>query len=216
MDARTAAVAHLDAVTAKGVAAKASTRDIAGWAVADQMSMAEFQAQAHACLAGLLGAQSVYANRFVAAEKGGQETQLETQLGILRAVRDDVLNGRALETAHTQVAAEIFDDLFDQATHLKKAGYHVAAASLCGAALEAAMRDAAPRHNLSARATDDLSTLNQKYGAAGVYTIVRRKEVEVWAGVRNQADHGHVDQFTPEDVTAMLAGVRSFLPTLLG
>jgi hypothetical protein len=49
------------------------------------------------------------------------------------------------------------------------------------------------------------------FAQAGVYTIIRRKQVEVWAGIRNHVDHGHFDQATREDVGGMLASFRQLL-----
>jgi hypothetical protein len=120
-------------------------------------------------------------------------------------------SGHALRTAHRLVQAGVFDDLLDQAGHLLVGGYYLPAASLVGAVLEATMRSSAPRMGVRVSPGDDLSALNQKFAQADVYTVIRRKQIEVGAGIRNNVDHGHFDQVTTADVEEMLASVQQFL-----
>jgi hypothetical protein len=172
----------------------------------------------HNLLADLLGADSTCLANFQAAGVGGspmEKTAVEKQLGVLRAVRDDVASGHALRTARKFLAAEIFDDLIGQAVHLLDAGYFVAAAAVSGSALEGGLRESAQHHGIRVSSSDDASALNQKHLQAGVYTLVRRKQVEVWIGIRNQADHGQVTQISGNDVAGMITGVRELLATLL-
>ena len=69
----------------------------------------------------------------------------------------------------------------------------------------------APRMGVRVSPGDDLSALNQKFAQADVYTVIRRKQIEVGAGIRNNVDHGHFDQVTTADVEEMLASVQQFL-----
>jgi hypothetical protein len=54
-------------------------------------------------------------------------------------------------------------------------------------------------------------SLNTKCGDAGVYNRLEQKQVAVWIGLRNHADHAEFDQYTADDVRRMLDGVTEFL-----
>ena len=60
---------------------------------------------------------------------------MTTAAGILRAAREDYANGYLFDIKQL-IAAEVFDDLLEQAEHLLDAGYQEAAAVLAGAVLE--------------------------------------------------------------------------------
>jgi uncharacterized protein YutE (UPF0331/DUF86 family) len=50
----------------------------------------------------------------------------------------------------------------------------------------------------------------------GVYNETRAKQLRHFVDIRNHAAHGRFDQFTVEDVKAMIEGINRFLSEYLG
>jgi hypothetical protein len=189
------------------------------YASIDRMKLSEWRAQAQSCLVSVLGEGHPYATRFVASDSKrtmGEREDTEDGIGVLQAVREDAEAGHLLATTRALVSAEVFDDLLEQAEHLLDAGYLVAATAVCGAVLESGLREIASSRGLSVKPRDDISTLNQKCVQGGVYGPLQRKEVEVLAGIRNAADHGHVEELTAERARSLDDGVRKVLAAHLG
>ena len=218
-------VARLEAIVTKGTAVLGTYRPghtvhpgEYRFATIDRTAMSEFEAQALSCLVGALGEGHVYVQQFKAAGTGRsmhEKEDVEQELGVLRAALEDATNGYLLRTARVLLAAELLSDMTDQPVHLIENGYYIPGASLLGAVLESGLREAARKRGVSVRPRDDLSTLNQKCADANVYTVIQRKRVEVWAGIRNHADHGHFNDIAENDVRVMSTEVQTFLATLL-
>jgi hypothetical protein len=184
----------------------------------DRGKMKEFEARARSCLVGALGDGHVYVSEFKSAGTGAsmsEKDDVERELGVLRAVLADARDGHLLRTTRMLVAAELLTDFMEQARHLIDNGYHVPGASLVGAVLESGLREIAQRNGVTVQSGDDISTLNQKCSNATVYSAIQRKKVEVWAGIRNHADHGKFDAVTKEDVELMQREVEQFLSCFL-
>ena len=131
--------------------------------------------------------------------------------GLLVSLRADVEAGY-FQRVEDLVSAEVFGDFLDMAEHLIGAGYVVPAASLIGAVLEDGLkRLAALQSGMTARAGEGIGAVNHRLADANVYSNLVRKQVEVWAAVRNGADHGQFDEVTPANVQDMYAGVTRFL-----
>ena len=101
------------------------------------------------------------------------------------------------------------------ADHLHEAGYKDPAASLAGAVLEDGMRNIAKSTGIKVKAKEDLSSLNQKLAQASVYNRLTQKKLQVWTDVRNNADHGHFDEYSTDDVANMIRGIEQFLADYL-
>ena len=156
-----------------------------------------------------------YTDSFASAtEKGGFTGSARAGLGVLHAASEDIEHGH-LETIQQLAAAEVFSDFIDQADHLLQSGYHVPAASLAGAVLENGLRSLAARNDVAVKERDDLSALNNKLGSKGVYNALRRKQVALWADVRNAADHWRFEEVTDDNATNLVKGVQTFLAEYL-
>ncbi len=213
------AVQRLDALIAKadGVfrtvimnGARVGTVDagrVAGW-----------QAQARHFLHSVLGEDHTYAKSFETAGDarfGPTEGVVRKQLGVLHAIRDDARAGHLFDNLRTLVSADVLGGFVEQADHLIEMGYLHPAASLSGAVLENGLREVAARRKVQVKPTDDLSTLNQKLADKGVYTRIQQKQVQVWAQVRNDVDHGHFENVTDAEIREMHIGVKTFLGAYL-
>src|SRR5580765_5558790 len=130
-------------------------------------------------------------------------------LGSIRAARDDFAGGFLFDL-RAQVAAEILGDFLDQAQYLLDAGYHCPAASLIGAVLEDSLRKLSQSKSLAVPPKTTIEALNVPLAKAGAYALTVQKQITAWAGLRNDADHGHFDKVKREDVEAMLGWVVQF------
>lgn len=130
--------------------------------------------------------------------------------GILKAAKAD-LDGGYLKKIEDLVSADVFSDFLEMAGYLLEQGYKDPAASLIGAVLEDGLRRMARARNITVNSHDSISSLNKRLSEVSVYNRMVQRQVDVWNELRNNADHGHFDQYQGADVKRMLDGVRSFL-----
>jgi hypothetical protein len=182
----------------------------------EDSAFAEWKVQALALLERVGGEAATYAKRFEAEVEQAYEHDTKCGLGILRAFREDVDDG-ALQRIADLVSAEVFDDFLSQADHLLSQSYAPAAASLAGAVLERDLRSRCAKRGIKVKSNDGISALNQKLVSAQPqeYSAVTSKKIEMWAKIRNEADHGHFESVEESDVRDMLSGIRNFAETHL-
>jgi hypothetical protein len=129
---------------------------------------------------------------------------------IMKAASTD-LKGGYLKRIEDLVSADVFSDFLEMAAYLLEQGYKDPAASLVGAVLEDGLRRIAKATNTTLKSREDISSLSKKLADGQIYNRMMQKQIEVWSEIRNNADHGHFDQYVSQDVKGMLDGVRSFL-----
>ena len=156
----------------------------------------------------------IYSREFEGRCRALSLEDVEQGLGILRAAEDDIRGGY-LQKVEMLVSAEVFYDFLDMAKHLLDNDYKDPAASLIGAVLEDGLRRICGNNNITVKSDDNISSLNKKLADKDVYNRLKQREIEVWNKLRDYADHGHFDQYKPDDVNDMLKGVRSFLSDYL-
>lgn len=162
---------------------------------------------------------SVYANslpRYEAQLTAGviaMSMALEPVHGMLQALRSDYESGH-LQSLVELVHADIFADFLDMAHYLLEQGYKDPAAVVTGSVLEAHLRKLCDKHSIPTSKPDGspkkTDTLNSELGAANVYSKLDQKSVTAWLDLRNKAAHGKYAEYTEEQVTLMLQGVRDF------
>lgn len=130
-------------------------------------------------------------------------------LGALQAAERDFSAGLLFDLK-ALVQAELLGDFTDQAETLVNEGYHVPAASLAGAVLEDALRKLCHARGLPVPEKTKIDRLNADLAKASVYDKLVQKRITALADIRNNADHGHFDKFTPEDVVDMVKWLRRF------
>lgn len=133
--------------------------------------------------------------------------------GILMAARDDFDAGMLLDVRQL-VAAEAFGDLLESAAHLLEENHHLPAVAISGAVLESSLRDLANRNSITWTGHSSITKLNTEIYKARIYDKVIFAEIEAWARLRNQVDHG--DFTGPADIDTgavkrMVDGVRQFV-----
>jgi len=148
----------------------------------------------------------------------GWTNPIERCLGVLMAVRADIESGFLFER-ELLISADVFDDFLEQAQHLLENKYKDAAAVLIGSVLESSLRkmcikngvDVTDKTGATITDTATIAPLNDALYKGKVYSKLVHKKIIVWADVRNNAAHGHYDQYTQSNVEDMAKGVRSFV-----
>jgi len=138
----------------------------------------------------------------------------ERGLAILQAAKDDI-EGGYLQKVENFVSANVFSDFLEMAEYLLSNGYKDPTASLVGAVLEDGLRHICNSKGITVKSREDISSLNSKLAAKGVYNPLQQKQIQVWNDIRNNADHGKFTEYKEDDVKDMLGGVRKFLASYL-
>jgi hypothetical protein len=128
---------------------------------------------------------------------------------ILAAARADFAEGLLFDL-RTLIHAELLGDIVEQARTLLSSGYHVAAASLAGAALEDALRQVCVSNQIPLPGRPSLNTLNVELAKAGVYNQIVAKRILGLAQIRNDADHGNIAAVKAPDVEDFVSYVIRF------
>jgi hypothetical protein len=162
----------------------------------------------------MLPSEFIYRSEFDGHCKYSVYEDAEEGVAVLRAARDDVAGGY-LHKVESLVSASVFSDFLEMAEHLLDNGYKDPAASLIGAVLEDGLRRICSNNGVTVKSKEDISSLNQKLAAKGVYNPLQQKQIQVWNDIRNSADHGHFDQYDSGHVKDMLSGVMKFLADYL-
>ena len=128
-------------------------------------------------------------------------------MAVLTAAKEDY-EGGYLNTIRNLIHAEVFDTELEQAEELLVARYHAAAAVVAGVVLETTLRQMCEDNHLD---LGKLDKMNADLAKAGVFNKLVQKQITAWADIRNNAAHGKTDQFTRDDVSAMIRDVRRFV-----
>ncbi len=129
---------------------------------------------------------------------------------VLKALKEDIDGGLLLNIEEI-VAADIFTDFLEMAEHLLENGYKDPAASLVGAVLEDGLRKIAKKNDIEIKSRGNISSLNKKLADSDIYNRIIQREIHAWNELRDQADHGHFDEYDEKQVSKMLEFVRDFL-----
>jgi hypothetical protein len=86
---------------------------------------------------------------------------------------------------------------------------------LIGAVLEDGLRRIAEEKDVEVTSRDALASLSHRLEAAGLYNRLKQTQLQVWIRIRNDAAHGHFDEYALADVQQMHLGVSQFLAEYL-
>jgi len=177
-------------------------------------SFQQWRTSSLAFLNVVLGSSSIHYRDFEERCKWSWHGDTQRGLAVLRAAKDDI-EGGYLQKVEALVSASVFSDFLEMAEYLLDNGYKDPSASLIGAVLEDGLRRICISNGITLKAREDISSLNQKLAQKQVYNPLQQKQIQVWNDIRNNADHGHFDEYSNENVEDMLEGVRKFLANYL-
>lgn len=163
-------------------------------------------------LVRVVGVESVHYRNFtnLMGDFAGYESTFEGCRAVFAAAQEDYLGGY-LFNLRALVKAEVLADAFAQARELLKAGYKDPACVVCRVALEVVLKELAGRHAI---ALGKLDRMNADLCKAGVYNMVKQKQITAWADIGNKAAHGQWDEYDEQDARAMLDGVEVIVADL--
>ena len=144
--------------------------------------------------------------------RGALEMTLIRQAGSLRALRRDYDEGY-LSSVQGLIRAEVFSDFLEMAEHLLETRYKDPAAVLVGGVLEEHLRALCTARSIGVEVSGrpkKAEAMNSELVATGVYNKLDQKNVTAWLDLRNKSAHAHYTEYTSEQVTTMLSGVREF------
>ena len=194
---------------------------IGGWWIENDRLLSQWVTGCLNLLSRVLGKDTEHYRRFDTEKEEaivGDAGHTERYLGVLMAAKEDIDSGFLFER-ELLISADVFDDFLEQAEHLLENKYKDAAAVLIGSVLESSLRKMCRKHgfditdNTGAVITDTatIAPLNDALYRGEVYSKLVHKQITAWADLRNNAAHGHYDQYTKSDVEDMDKWVRSFV-----
>ena len=139
--------------------------------------------------------------------------------GVLRALRQDYDAGR-MQSFRELVHSDLFSDFLSMAEYLlTDENLKDPAAVLAGSVLEEHLRKLCDQHTIPTTMADSsgkqspkkLDTMNADLARQTVYGKNEQKQVTAWAGIRNDAAHGHFGNYQHQQVALMLQGIRDFI-----
>lgn len=151
---------------------------------------------------------------FADDRKNSQGILLRAYLGILKALREDILLDWHIGMAEI-LHASTFSDFLEQAEDLADKGYKDAAAVITGSALEAHLRLLCAKNSITvvqpSGAQIKADTMNAELCKANAYEQLEQKAVTAWLGLRNAAAHGEYGKYTDSQVKSLIPSVRDFI-----
>jgi len=136
----------------------------------------------------------------------------KTVRGILAATQSDFQQG-FIKNLRTEIRGEVDSDFLAQATRLLDDGLKDSAAMLIGAVLEDTLRQLCLKHEVSEGS--NIESMNIPLRKEGIYNLLVQQQVTAWAAIRNNADHGHFNEYDLLQVKNMHQGVLDFIVKFL-
>jgi hypothetical protein len=142
---------------------------------------------------------------------------IESSVAILKSVRTDMAAG-GLQTMRGIVAAEVFTDFMEMASHLLDEGYKDPSAVIIGSVLEEHLRQLAtactvPITQVTVRGVmpKKADLLNSDLCKAGVYGKLDHAAITSWLAVRNKAAHGEYSTYNADQIRNLHISVGEFI-----
>jgi len=210
---------QLDAVLNEfaAFAAKSQHDDLSDLPKADRQALVT---KAIAAIHRISGTNSTYATEVERLLKSLSHLHMHTTsiLGVVKALRDD-LKGGYIRSLVELVHSDVFADFLEMAQHLCEAAYKDAAAVIAGSTLESQLRGLCAKAGIpveipkadSSVAPKKAEAMNSDLVSAGAYSKLDQKSITAWLDLRNKAAHGKYAEYTQEQVSLMVSGVRDFI-----
>ena len=166
-----------------------------------------------------VGSESAYGKQAstIIEKHIGTSQQINSIVGIISALRDDIEAGH-VESLTELVHGELFGDFLEIAQHLLDEGYKDAAAVIAGSSLEAHLRQLCQKSEIDIEVTvssriepKKADLMNSELTKATAYTKLDQKNITAWLDLRNKAAHGQYEEYSKEQVSNMISGIRDFL-----
>jgi hypothetical protein len=166
-----------------------------------------------------IGTETEFYERLKGIQKSTGANQLDERLFAAKSVLDAIkqyLNNdlEVWKTTTYKIKNDIVSDFLQQANRLlNDKGYHPAAAAiLIGATLEEFLRMLIDKHSIIVPDNSTISVYAAELSKADILTKQDNKDITTWAGLRNDATHGHFEEVNDKKrVKLALEGVNLFM-----
>lgn len=210
---------QLDAVLGEFAALSATSQhdDLSDQPKSDRQALVT---RAIAAIHRISGTNSTYSREVERLLKTLNHLHMHTTsiMGVVKALRDD-LKGGYIRSLVEIVHSDVFADFLEMAEHLCEAAYKDAAAVIAGSTLESHLRGLCNKAAILVEvaktdgsvAPKKADAMNSELAAAGAYSKLDQKGITAWLDLRNKAAHGRYTEYTREQVSVMVSGVRDFI-----
>jgi hypothetical protein len=159
-----------------------------------------------------------YYEQFSVCQKRERDAaNVDIALKTLELIKDEVDKGW-LTGLKSLVSAEFYADFLKMAEELISSAYKDPAAVIIGSTLEEHLRQLCRKNNIETEEEKKgrsiplrASRLNDELAKNGVYNKLIQKNVTASLDLRNQAAHGHFNEYTLDQVKLMLQSVQLFI-----
>jgi hypothetical protein len=180
--------------------------------ILDGGSYMAWQTQCLHLLLLVFGKDSVYFVNFSEQPSSWSHTNNSEQglirLRIVEAAYSDMKSG-LMDGPEMGIAANIFDNVLEQAKHLNYKNYKDPAAILGRTVIEDALKRLARKHRLDD--SKKTSVINEDLKSSGFYHQPMWRQIQAWIDIGNSAAHGDFHEYDQEQVRKMLEGIEAFL-----
>jgi len=203
------------------IKSKAKNKDLSGNIAIEDIS--HLLSKSKAAVARIAGKNSDYYKDIEAILKRTNIRigyKLRYVMGTISALKSD-LKKDYLKSYSDIIQSEVFSDYLEMAEYLLNEGYKDAAAVLIGSTLEVHLRELCISNNIDIKTTNNkgkiipkkADEMNSDLAKSNVYSSTYKKQVTAWLGIRNSAAHGKYSEYTKEEISLMLQGIRQFILT---
>jgi hypothetical protein len=180
-------------------------------------------AKSKACIVRIVGVKSEYykdTELILKRTNINDGNKLRNIIGIVTALKSDLLNNY-LKSFSDIIQSEVFSDYLEMAQHLLSEGYKDPSAVLVGSTLEVHLRELCISNKIDIEVKNSKGNfmpkkadlMNSDLAKAGIYSSAYQKQIIAWLGIRNSAAHGKYLEYTTEEISLMLQGIRQFILT---
>ncbi len=203
------------------IKSKAKNKDLSGNIAIEDIS--HLLSKSKAAVARIAGKNSEYYKDIEAILKRTNIRigyKLRYVMGTISALKSD-LKKDYLKSYSDIIQSEVFSDYLEMAEYLLNEGYKDAAAVLIGSTLEVHLRELCISNNIDIETTNNkgeiipkkADEMNSDLAKSNVYSSTYKKQVTAWLGIRNSAAHGKYSEYTKEEISLMLQGIKQFILT---
>jgi hypothetical protein len=185
--------------------------DVSHQEFVDGAAFREWRVGCVAFLREALGVESPYTKEFEFNCDSPYLSAVARGQAVLRAAREYIDFGPVARVEEL-VAAEIFTDLLGIAERLLRQQHVSAGVVVSCSVLEDVMRRSARHRKIAIRENvDDLTALNARMSAAGVYGEALQRRIDEWAAMRMHAEAGQLTPGMRASADSLLRGVPEFV-----
>lgn len=211
-------IARADQLIALGeVALSTQKNDAYAGSSVDTAAQQEFRSSSLSFIERVYGRQHPYFEEFHTGTDGFFPSNAKRGIAVIKAIRSEI-SGGWLFTVRGLVAAELFADFLDMASHLLDGGYKDAAAVMIGSTLEEHLRQLCIKNGIPVSDQKDgkdiprkADRLNSELASKNVYSKLDQKVVTAWLDLRNKAAHGNYSEYNSSQVSQMLVASAEFM-----